>query len=159
MTTRVPIILAVIGALLVVSVVLGAVRLLLLTRPHRGGFDCALWRRPRRGGTSGRLPVPPEVAGRWRHGLMCFGPDCLRWYGVVGIAPGPQLSLRRAELVDVIRHALPAPAGESGVAYTLVEFVRSERGPIRVIVPTPSASAIITWLEAAPTGSLGRGTY
>lgn len=149
MTMRVPIILAVLGALVVLTVLLGALRLLLLTRPRRGGFDCSLWREPR---------------GTWRHGLMRFGRDSLHWYGVIGMMPRPQLSLRRVEVVDVVRRALPdggpaAGRGPSEVTYTLVKFVRRDRGPIRVIVPTPSASAIVTWLEAAPTGSLQHGTY
>lgn len=83
---------------------------------------------------------------------MRFGSDRLRWFRGFSASPFPELSVHRDEIDEVLRSPLPAQDGAG--AYTLMEFVRRVGEPVQAIVPIASASAVITWLEGAPTGSV-----
>jgi hypothetical protein len=129
----------VVGTFVVLLAVLGLVRQLVIARP-RGGFDCTAWR-PTWGRSTG-----------WHNGLMRFGRDELRWYRAFSLLPAPEFTIRRSQIEDLVRRPLPAQDGSE--LSILMEFLLVDAEPVRVMVTAASSSAVVAWLESAPTGAV-----
>lgn len=138
----IPILLLGIGMLFVVLMppLLLVLRQIIVSR-RRGAFECAVRRRGLVGGST------------WQHGLMRFGTDRLRWFRAFSLRIRPELVMRRSEIRDVSRERLPAQV-EGVEERCLVEFLLRDGREISAIIDFASSSALISWLEAAPTGSV-----
>lgn len=137
----IPILLVGVGMLVVVAVLVLAVarRVRVLRLPAT--VECALRRRSLSG---------EEV---WSTGLLRFGTDRLRWYATLSLRPGPELVIRRSQIVDVERHRLVPLDQEAEDRYRV--DVRLRDTEERQLVLDPSSAAVLTaWLEAAPTGAV-----
>lgn len=139
----IPILLVGVGMLVVVVLLLVLVLVLrqALVARSRGAFECSLQRRGFVGGE------------RWQHGMMRFGTDRLRWFRAFSLRPGPEVVIRRREILEVTRSRLPSRV-EGGQESYLLEFTLRGRGAIHAIVDLVPGAALNSWLEAAPTGSV-----
>lgn len=138
--SSIPVVLATIGVLVLVSLlVIGAVlvRQLVVAR-EQGAFGCTLQRTTLRG-------------ERWQHGLMRIGRDRLAWYHVRSLRVSPSVLVLRRRIEGVSRRRLPAQYPEADDA-CLVEFAMRDGSRVRAIVDESSGAALNAWLEAAPVG-------
>lgn len=138
----IPILLVGFGVLFVVLACLAllVLRQMVVAR-RRGAFECTVRRRGLVGGSS------------WQHGVMRFGTDRLRWFRAFSLGFRPELVLRRSEIRDVSRERLSSQL-EGGEDRCLVEFRLHDGREISAVVDLAAGSALISWLEAAPTGSV-----
>ena len=137
----IPILLVGVGMLVVLAVLavlLVAQRQVLGSRT-RGAFECSLQRRGIVGGE------------RWQHGMMRFGTDRLRWFRAFSVRIGPEVVIRRGDIVEVNRRRLPARV-EGGQEAYLLEFTLRDRREVHAVVDLVPGAALHSWLEAAPTG-------
>ena len=137
----IPILLMGVGMLVVLVVLaalLAAQRQVLVSR-SRGAFECSLQRRGIVGGE------------RWQHGVMRFGTDRLRWFRAFSLRFGPEVVIRRGDIVEGDRRRLPARVEGGREAY-LLAFTLLDRREIHAIVDLVPGAALNSWLEAAPTG-------
>ncbi|MEE1649734.1 DUF2550 family protein [Brachybacterium sp. J144] len=134
----IPILLLGIGMLVVLAAGAIVLRHVGLSR-QRGAFDCTLWRSAWVGGPS------------WQHGMMRFGPDRLRWFRAFSLRLGPEVVIRREEILDVRREFLP-PQLDGEPERCLLEFSLLGERRLRAVVDRVSGAAMTSWLEAAPTG-------
>jgi hypothetical protein len=136
----IPILLVGVGMLVVVGALVLVLRQLLVSR-SRGAFECSLQRRGIVGGE------------RWQHGMMRFGTDRLRWFRAFSLRLGPEVVIRRGEILDVSRRRLPARL-EGGPESYLLEFTLRGGREIHAVVDLVPGAALNSWLEAAPTGGV-----
>ena len=136
----IPILLVGVGMLLVAVLLVLVLRQVLVARIP-GAFECSLQRRGLLGGES------------WQHGMMRFGTDRLRWFRAFSLRPGPEVVIRRGEILEVTRRRLPSRV-EGGQESYLLEFTLRGRGEIHAIVDLVPGAALNSWLEAAPTGTV-----
>lgn len=136
----IPILLVGVGMLVVVAALVLVLRQLLGSR-SRGAFECSLQRRGIVGGE------------RWQHGMMRFGTDRLRWFRAFSLRLGPEVVIRRGEILEVSRRRLPARL-EGGQESYLLEFTLRGGREIHAVVDLVPGAALNSWLEAAPTGGV-----
>src|SRR5699024_11890135 len=134
----IPILLVGVGMFVVAAALVLVLRQLLVSRT-RGAFECSLQRRGIVGGE------------RWQHGMMRFGTDRLRWFRAFSVRIGPEVVIRRGDIVEVNRRRLPARV-EGGQEAYLLAFTLRDRREVHAVVDLVPGAALNSWLEAAPTG-------
>ncbi|MCS6710910.1 DUF2550 domain-containing protein [Brachybacterium sp. EF45031] len=140
MHVNVPITLVVIGTFLVLGALYVLLRQVLVTRPG-GAVECAAWR--------------PSMTGRsgWQQGMLRFDVDVLRWYRAYSLRPGPELTLRRADLLEMRRTDLGEPP--DGTEPVQAVILHRRGGPeLQLVAARASVSALVAWWESAPVGAV-----
>lgn len=136
----IPILLLGIGVLIVVCALLVLGRHLFVYR-RPGAIECDLRRRGLVGGKA------------WQHGVVRFGTERIRWYHMASLRPGPSLSVRRSEIVDVRRRELPVRV-EGTPVECLVTLTLADGREVQAIAERGATAALTAWLESAPTGQV-----
>lgn len=111
----------------------------------------------RRGGTQVVLRSLPAPHGKgWHHGIVRYREDCLVFFGVSSLRPGPDRRVPRRSL-EVLERRQPVSAERVVLPVgSTVLRIREDAGESEVALDQGALTAFLSWVESSPPGRAQR---